>query len=442
MDALLGYVSMHLAFLISPSYSSSLTNEVEHVGLYEAALLFSLLGALAAHIFGLHNPLQSRQFPEMFTRSIGVALLACGLLAAYVFAVIYHRIGRWIMLQTLVYYPVLLSLARVLCWKLFEQRKQRLLLLGAGQVGNSVMHLVRTSVLPYEIVAFADQDPKLTDKRVGGFTVLGGETPLNEYCSELQIDGIVTCVGHRLTPEALDQLIESLNAGIRVVDYTVFVESNFFQVAVEHISGEWFLRSNMEVLQPIQQVVKRGMDILAGVVGLLLSAPLLLLAGLLVCLESRGTVLYSQIRTGRFNAPFRIWKLRTMRVDAEKNGPQWAGKGDDRILWVGRILRRTRLDETPQFWNILCGQMSLVGPRPERPEFVAQLAEQIPFYSQRHLIKPGLTGWAQINYPYGASQRDALNKLKYDLYYLKYASVGLDLQIILRTIGAIMKGAR
>jgi lipopolysaccharide/colanic/teichoic acid biosynthesis glycosyltransferase len=159
-------------------------------------------------------------------------------------------------------------------------------------------------------------------------------------------------------------------------------------------------------------------------------------------LESPGSAFYSQVRIGQFGRPFRIWKLRSMRNDAEKNGAQWAQERDARVTRIGRILRRTRFDEVPQFINVLKGEMSLVGPRPERPEFVGELAKQIPFYQQRHMLKPGITGWAQINLPYGATPESALNKLKYDLYYLKHASVTLDLQVLLRTIGALMKGSR
>jgi lipopolysaccharide/colanic/teichoic acid biosynthesis glycosyltransferase len=168
----------------------------------------------------------------------------------------------------------------------------------------------------------------------------------------------------------------------------------------------------------------------------MLLSPVLLVAAAAIKLESRGPVFYSQIRSGLHNRSFKILKLRSMRTDAEKDGPKWAAAKDSRVTRIGSILRRTRLDEVPQFWNILRGEMSLVGPRPE------QLAEQIPYYQQRHLVKPGLTGWAQINYPYGATIEDALCKLRYDLYYIKHASVGLDLQIALRTIGVAMKGSR
>jgi exopolysaccharide biosynthesis polyprenyl glycosylphosphotransferase len=220
------------------------------------------------------------------------------------------------------------------------------------------------------------------------------------------------------------------------------MEHNFYKIPVEHIDPAWFFQLNTSGDYFIFQGFKRQMDILLSLTGMLLGAPVLLLLAILIKIESRGPVFYSQVRVGQYDRPFHIWKLRSMRTDAEVNGPRWAGKNDQRVTRVGRIIRKTRLDELPQFWNILVGNMSFVGPRPERPKFVEELAGVIPFYDQRHLVKPGLTGWAQINYPYGASQEDALQKLKYDLYYVRNASLFLDVHIILRTIGAVMKGAR
>jgi exopolysaccharide biosynthesis polyprenyl glycosylphosphotransferase len=240
----------------------------------------------------------------------------------------------------------------------------------------------------------------------------------------------------------MSELMDCLGLGVRVSDFANFIERNFFQVPVEKIRGEWFLQADLELSHPAYLVAKRGTDILISLIGLVTFSPLFILAALAIKLESRGPVFYSQTRCGLHNRPFRIWKLRSMRIDAESDGPQWASAKDKRVTFVGRILRKTRLDEAPQFWNILRGEMSLVGPRPERPEFVAKLASEIPYYEQRHLVKPGLTGWAQINYPYGATTEDALCKLRYDLYYIKHASVALDLQIALRTIGVAMKGSR
>ena len=181
-----------------------------------------------------------------------------------------------------------------------------------------------------------------------------------------------------------------------------------------------------------------------ALVGAIVSLPIALVAAILIKLESPGPALYRQERVGQNGRPFTIMKFRSMRLDAEKDGPVWAQTGDDRTTRVGRVIRKIRVDELPQFWNILKGEMNFVGPRPERPHFVAQLAEEIPFYEQRHLIPPGLTGWAQIKYPYGSSIEDARQKLQYDLYYIKNQSLLLDAVILFETVKTILfgRGAR
>ena len=434
---------MRLAFFLSPSFNAQLIGDLtEHVTAHEAAWLFSFFGAVSGQIFGLHSPLLPRSRGMFVTQCIGASLLALGFVATIIFAVLYQRIGRLILSQVILYYPISLALARFIVWRQFGHKKQRVLLLGAGSVGRSVLCLLRQSNQPFEVVAFVDHSRALESCEVEDLPVLPGRSSLVCHCANLRIDEVVSCVGGNLTDEALGQVMECLSLGVQVRDFTRFVETNFLQVPVEHIRGEWFLHADLELGHPIYQAMKRGTDIFASLIGLICMSPLIVLAAVAIKLENPGPAFYSQIRTGRLNQPFRIWKLRTMRVDAESSGPQWARKSDGRVLRIGRILRKTRIDEVPQFWNILSGEMSLVGPRPERPEFVEPLGREIPFYQQRHLVKPGLTGWAQINYPYGASVHDALMKLKYDLYYIKHASLGLDFQIILRTIGAVMKGAQ
>jgi len=434
---------MYAAYVLSP-YSAVLaqTHRVPHFGQMGASLLFGLLTAATSQIFGLHNPLQARQFWPMSIRCVGSGLLAVGSLALVVFAVFYSRIGRFILLQAVAYTPALMAGARVFVWRRSEQRRQRILLLGAGQTGQQVKTLIKSSGLPLEVVAFVDHNPKLVGQAVGDNAILGTQLSLKEHCLGLHIDEVVACIGRKISEAAMAQLMECLSLGVRVSDYSNFVERNFYQVPVENIRGEWFLQADLELTHPLYLGVKRGIDIAAAILGLAMAGPVLLLAAIAVKLEDGGPVFYSQMRTGLHNQPFRILKLRSMRLDAEKDGPRWARGRDGRVTRVGVVLRRTRLDEMPQFWNILRGDMSIVGPRPERPEFVEKLGLEIPFYNQRHLVKPGLTGWAQINYRYGANTEDAMNKLKYDLYYIKHASLGLDLQIILRTAGALMKGAR
>jgi exopolysaccharide biosynthesis polyprenyl glycosylphosphotransferase len=190
---------------------------------------------------------------------------------------------------------------------------------------------------------------------------------------------------------------------------------------------------------------KRAIDLVLATVGFILSAPLTLLTALAVYLESEGPVLYCQERVGEHGRIFTVFKFRSMRADAESDGtPVWARENDDRVTRVGRFIRKTRLDELPQLWNVLRGDMSFVGPRPERPFFVEQLDKEIPFYQQRHAVKPGVTGWAQIKYEYGSSIEDAMEKLRYDLYYIKHLSIALDLSIVFDTVKVVMfgKGAK
>jgi lipopolysaccharide/colanic/teichoic acid biosynthesis glycosyltransferase len=191
----------------------------------------------------------------------------------------------------------------------------------------------------------------------------------------------------------------------------------------------------------LQKRLKRLGDVLVSGLLLLLTSPLLLLAALLIRLEDHGPVLYGQVRSGLNGLPFQVWKLRSMRVNAEARGAQWSGRGDPRITRIGRLLRVTRLDELPQLWAVLRGQMSLIGPRPERPEIEQELEQQIPHYRLRHLIRPGLSGWAQVNYPYGASLEDSANKLSYDLYYLRNFSFWLDLLILLKTMRLVFNAS-
>jgi exopolysaccharide biosynthesis polyprenyl glycosylphosphotransferase len=202
------------------------------------------------------------------------------------------------------------------------------------------------------------------------------------------------------------------------------------------IYGSGFIKA------PLTLALKRVIDILASVVGVVVSFPICILAVLAIKLSSRGPIFFLQERIGADGEPFRLIKFRTMRQDAEANsGPVWAAKNDDRVTPVGRFMRLARIDEIPQFFNILSGQMSFVGPRPERKHFVDQLQQDIPFYPLRHTVKPGLTGWAQVSHPYGASIEDAQEKLRYDLYYIKNITLLLDVSIILRTVAVIMRGS-
>ncbi len=235
-------------------------------------------------------------------------------------------------------------------------------------------------------------------------------------------------------------------SGVTVTPLVLLCEEVDQYVPLELISPEWLLNASGEPHLLYIRKVKRLFDIVASLAFLIISLPFLLLGMLAVKLTSPGPIFYRQTRSGRFGRPFSMIKLRTMRTDAEKGGVQWASGGtsgdrDPRVTAAGGFLRRFRIDEIPQLWNVLRGDMSFVGPRPERPEFITQLAAQIPFYEERMMVQPGITGWAQVNYPYGASVLDARRKLEYDLYYLKNMGVFLDIFILLDTIRAVLFGA-
>lgn len=227
-------------------------------------------------------------------------------------------------------------------------------------------------------------------------------------------------------------------AGVEIVDVSTLFERLGRRLPADLLDERWFLeRFTMERGIGFH-VGKRAMDILASLTGLALALPLLPAIALAIWLEDRGPIFYGQVRVGKDGRPFTIYKLRSMRIDAENGGAVWALKNDDRVTRMGRFLRKSRLDEVPQLFNVLRGDMSLVGPRPERPEFVASLEKEIPFYAHRHRVQPGLTGWAQVRYPYGASVEDAAQKLAYDLYYMKHRSLLFDLAIAWRTVGVVI----
>lgn len=230
-----------------------------------------------------------------------------------------------------------------------------------------------------------------------------------------------------------------------ISDYSSFMERETGRVDIDALVPSWLIYSEGGRRTRLDALVKRTIDLSASLILLAVALPFIVVAGILVFLTSRGPVLFKQDRVGRYGKVFSLLKLRTMRVDAEQDGvPQWAAKNDPRVTLVGRFLRATRIDELPQIFNVLVGDMSFVGPRPERPYFVETLTKELPYYVERHAVKPGITGWAQVRYPYGATVDDAREKVQYDLYYIKNYSVFLDLLILFQTVRVILfsTGAR
>lgn len=332
--------------------------------------------------------------------------------------------------------------AEVLGWPAF---RRRVLVVGAGRAGRALVGAMRGAApREFDVVGFVDDDPALQGGVVDGVPIVADRTSLVAAAARLGVSETVMAVTRDAHGALLGALMDAQEQGIRVTPMPVVYEAITGRVPVEHIGDHWAVALPLSPpgaagLYPLAQ---RSMDLAFATLGFGLLAAVLTVAGPLIRLTSPGPVFYRQRRVGRNGRPFTLFKLRTMVDEAEPEGPVWAAEDDPRVTAVGRWLRRSRLDELPQVINLARGEMSVVGPRPERPAFVAALAARIPFYRARHAVRPGMTGWATIHQGYARSLDDALVKLQYDLYYIKHQSVALDLYILVRTVAAVVRGER
>lgn len=389
-------------------------------------------------------PVASRR-PEVVWR---VAFVIMGLVVGYL--VVYFLSPRDTLPRLFFLFFSGIALAGVVLWRwayvtvfTLPSLCRRVLIVGAGWAGRTLVQaLSGRKVVDCEAVGFVDDDLAKQGAEVAGLPVLGSSADLRSLVRAYRVDEVVLAVTHEMREELFQALMDCRAMAVQVIRMPDLYEQLTRRIPVEHINEEWVLDAlnDRSVLARLERAAKRLLDLacgLTGLVGLGLFLPFVVLA---IWLDDRGAVFYTQTRSGLDGKPFRVIKLRTMCTDAEEDAhPQWAQKNDDRVTRVGRLLRRVRLDELPQVINVLRGEMSVVGPRPERPEFIAELQEQVPFYRTRLVVKPGLTGWAQINYRYGSSVEDALMKLQYDLYYIRHQSLWLDLSIILKTLGVVLR---
>ncbi len=321
--------------------------------------------------------------------------------------------------------------------------KRRILVLGNGEEAESVIRFLNEGQRGRN-VQYAGLYPVSPDRE--GEDRLTNHGQLLRTIKDLKVSEVVVAVKDRrggVLP--LRQLLDCKLDGCRVVGLTSFYEREIGQLRLDTLHASWLIFGDGFDQGFVRSVVKRTFDVVVSLAILILSSPVLLLGILAILIETGRPVFYKQVRTGQGNRDFTIYKLRSMRQDAEKDGqPKWAGQGDQRVTKVGNFIRKTRIDELPQLWNVLRGDMSFVGPRPERPFFVQQLLNEIRYYDIRHSVKPGITGWSQVRYPYGASVEDAKAKLQYDLYYVKNHSLFLDLLILMETLQVVVlrKGAR
>jgi sugar transferase (PEP-CTERM system associated) len=416
---------------------------VERQGFLKAALA-TVFCLAAFYLFDLYDFIVMHDRRELVLRlvqALGLAWIALAL-AFYGFPQL--MLGRGISVIAL---P--LALALMVGWRVsihwllgHPDFGEKILIVGSGNLAVEVARaMLDRPDAGYRIAGFVGSDPELLGKSLINPCVIGLTSELEAVVKRENIDRIVVAMGERRGQLPTHELLQlSLTGTVNIEEGASFYERVTGRVSLSMVRPSWLIFSSRGRQARISGIVRTIVHRLVAIIGGLVSLPIAVVTALLIKLDSRGPVLYKQERVGKNGRGFTVMKFRSMRTDAEKAGPVWASQDDDRTTRVGKVIRKLRIDEIPQFWNIIRGEMDFVGPRPERPHFVSQLAEEIPYYEQRHLIAPGLTGWAQIKYPYGASIEDARQKLQYDLYYIKNQSLMLDAIILFETVKIILFG--
>jgi sugar transferase (PEP-CTERM system associated) len=405
------------------------------------ALAFALLTTAVNKAIGFYQLDATRGLAHVLALAL-VSFFLAAPVAYAIFDELPHQGTQYEFLQL----SALLALAAIVSLRIYAAHSgftpmppRRVIVLGTGPEAHAVEKSLRAG--DFRVVGFypvrGDANAKVPQSRL-----IPTDVPLVDTIRKLKVSEIIVAVGERRGGTMpLNELLECKLAGIRVLDLSSYFERALGQVHLDSLRASWLIFGDGFRQGVTRTLIKRVFDIVVASLLLVVSLPIMLITMLLIVLESGFPVFYRQERVGRAGRVFRVTKFRSMRVDAEGDGkPRWAASNDDRITRVGRFIRKYRIDELPQLLNVLKGDMSLVGPRPERPFFVDQLTQSIPFYAARHSIKPGLTGWAQVRYHYGATLDDAANKLQFDLYYVKNHTLFLDLVVLFETVVVVVTG--
>ncbi|MBR0553199.1 TIGR03013 family XrtA/PEP-CTERM system glycosyltransferase [Stakelama marina] len=401
------------------------------------------LAMIAVGVYGA-DALQSLRFAT--ARLLVAVSLGTTFLSLIFFLVPALTFWRSNLLYAMALAFVLLVLLRILLGKTLGSQafKRRVVVLGAGPRAARIKQLSRTPGAGFVVVGYVSMNEanRIIPEAIARDAIYN----LADHVVLLNASEVVLALEERRNALPLKDLLRVKTTGVHVNEISTFLERETGRVDLDSVNPSWLIFSDgFSSSRMLSSMFKRLFDVLASLTLLTLALPLILLTALVVKIDSKGPAFYRQRRVGLYNVGFDIIKLRSMRIDAETPGKAvWAEKDDPRITRVGRFIRKTRIDELPQCWSVLKGEMSFVGPRPERPQFVDDLEQKLPYYAERHMVKPGITGWAQINYPYGASIEDSRQKLEYDLYYAKNYSPFLDLLILLQTIRVVLfpEGAR
>ena len=442
-DAAIIYGGIVLALYLRVGFSGS-DYELNERNAWTKIGLATLVCLLILYFYDLYDYTVMGNRRELMMRLVQALGIAWALLALLFYFIPTLFIGRGVSLISVPIVLIILLVWRNLIHYLTGHPDigEKIVIVGTGRAALDTADAIwKRRDAGYRIVGFVTENgsrPPESEK----IKILGAAENLQQIIKSEKIDRLVIAVRERRGTFPTDTLLKmSLAGDVSIEECTSFFERVTGQVHLEMVRPSWLIFEGRGRDTRLQTFSREVIHRCLALAGLIISLPIALLTALAIKLDSKGAVLYRQERVGKNGRPFNVLKFRSMKTDAEKDGkPIWATAGDERTTRVGRFIRLVRVDEIPQFWNIIKGEMSFVGPRPERPHFVAQLASEIPFYEHRHLVAPGLTGWAQIKYPYGASVEDAKRKLQYDLYYIKNQSVSLDLVIVFETVKTVLFG--
>ena len=412
--------------------------------LWPRALLFSAVMMICFLAFGLYSLRQRARLAGMAAR-VAVALFVGFIITATLFYLVPALwMGRGLEALAAIGGLCGVTVSRVIFSHMVDENlfKRRVLVYGAGTAAAAIGGLRRRADRRgFIVVGFVPANR--AERAVALDRVLDPAGSLVGLCEKLSVVEVVVAMDDRRSGFPIADLLKCRLAGVEVTELLTFLERETGRVRIDVLNPSWLIFGEGFRRDPLRLITSRILDLIVSMAAAMLALPLMLLIALLVKLEEgwRAPVLYRQRRVGLGGRHFDVVKFRSMRIDAECDGrARWAQKSDPRVTRVGGFMRKTRLDELPQLFNVIRGQMSLVGPRPERPQFVSELSERIPYYVERHCVKPGITGWAQLCYPYGSSEQDSLEKLQYDLYYVKNNSLLFDLTILLQTAEVVFMG--
>jgi sugar transferase (PEP-CTERM system associated) len=443
-DAAIVYSGVVLAMYLRLGFAGS-ENELSAKNGWLKITLATSVCLLILYFYDLYDYIVMTNRRELMLRLVQALGIAWALLALLFYFVPPLLIGRGV---SVISVPLVLAL--LLGWRIFihlltghPEIGEKILVVGTGQTALDTAEAVwERRDAGYRIVGFVSENGAKPREKLGRSEILGRAVDLEGIIRNEKIDRVVIAVRERRGAFPTEALLKmSLAGDVSIEECTSFFERITGKVHVDMLRPSWLIFAGRRRDSPVRILISESIHRLLALIGLITSLPIALITAVLIKIDSRGPILYRQERVGRNGKTFNVIKFRSMKTDAEADGkPMWAVSNDERTTRVGKVIRKLRIDEIPQFWNILKGEMNFVGPRPERPHFVKQLTTEIPYYDHRHLVAPGLTGWAQIKYPYGASVSDAIQKLQYDLYYIKNQSIALDMVIVFDTVKTVLFG--